>query len=213
MWKRKRSEWEQGGDTGETGEEGEVFKSSKMVQRSPVRGKKEDVEVIGEMIRKMGESLSEEIRGIKEQGVGTKKEMEELREELKEGEKRWREERERIWGRLGELGKKVKELEEGGQEGRRLESRVEELEKERKGEGEEGMNQRLKEMEWKMEKRLREERRNNIVIKGVVVRENPKRSVEEIIERIGAKVEIGEVYKVGKEREGRGRHGDCEAKG
>jgi len=50
-----------------------------------------------------------------------------------------------------------------------------------------------------MERKERQERRRNVIVRGIEVREGKRReTVEEVLERIGAKVKIEEVKKIGK---------------
>ncbi|XP_011702471.1 PREDICTED: trichohyalin-like [Wasmannia auropunctata] len=64
------------------------------------------------------------------------------------------------------------------------------------------MEERLRGMERKLEIKEREERRKNIVIKGLEVKEEKRReAVEELMKRMGVEVEIREVKKMREERE------------
>ncbi|KAL6419615.1 hypothetical protein ACFW04_013703 [Cataglyphis niger] len=66
------------------------------------------------------------------------------------------------------------------------------------GEGSEAMGNRLNEMENRMERREREERRRNVLIKGMEIKEGRRRgAVEELFDSIGIKAEIEEVRKIG----------------
>jgi len=68
------------------------------------------------------------------------------------------------------------------------------------------MMEKIKWIEKSMESREREKRRRNIIIKGMEAKEGKRReAVEEILEVIGAKVEIKEVRRIGEITEkGRG---------
>ncbi|XP_011864665.1 PREDICTED: uncharacterized protein LOC105560291 [Vollenhovia emeryi] len=58
------------------------------------------------------------------------------------------------------------------------------------------------EMEKRMENKEREEKRRNVVMRGVEVREGKRReAVEEVMKIIGAKAEIKEVRRIGERRE------------
>lgn len=62
--------------------------------------------------------------------------------------------------------------------------------------------ERLKEIERKIEWRDREERKRNVIIKGVEIKEGKRReAVEKVLEIIKARVEVREVKRVG-DREG-----------
>lgn len=76
--------------------------------------------------------------------------------------------------------------------------------KEGKGGGRKIVEDRLMEIERKMEMREREERRKNIIIKGVKVKNGRRReAVEEVLKRTGAKADMEEAKKLGGE-EGKG---------
>ncbi|KAL6421075.1 hypothetical protein ACFW04_013599 [Cataglyphis niger] len=97
-----------------------------------------------------------------------------------------------------ELKRHVKELEEkmerlgNGDIGEREENRVV-----NRGESK-AIRNRLKEMENRMERREREERRRNVLIKGVEVKKGRRRvAVEELFDNIGVKAEIEEMRKIG----------------
>lgn len=61
----------------------------------------------------------------------------------------------------------------------------------------------VKEMDWKWEKREREERKRNVLIRRMEVREEGRREVvEELMKAIEVKVELVEVKRLGGEREG-----------
>jgi len=65
--------------------------------------------------------------------------------------------------------------------------------------GEETVAERVNEIERRMERKERRERRRNVIVRGIEVREGKRReAVEEIFERIGARVKIEEVKKLGK---------------
>ena len=73
----------------------------------------------------------------------------------------------------------------------------------------EGFEGRIRGMERKMEMKEREERRKNVIIKDLRVEAGRRReAVEELLEGIGAKVEIQEVRRI-KENIGRGTEMVC----
>ncbi|KAL6417092.1 hypothetical protein ACFW04_012988 [Cataglyphis niger] len=101
-------------------------------------------------------------------------------------------------GREGRVNKRIKGLEEkmerlgngdtGKREGNMVNGR----------EGSEAIRNKLNEMENRMERREREERRKNVLIKRVEVKEGRRRvAVEELFDSIGIKAEIEEVRKIG----------------
>ncbi|KAL6421060.1 hypothetical protein ACFW04_013584 [Cataglyphis niger] len=141
-------------------------------------------------IRKMKEEVKEEIR---EQGVRVSEEIEKVRKELRESEKKWKEEREELKNHIKELDGRLGKIENryiGEGKGNRAVSRG-------------VIGNRLKEMESNMERREREERRRNVLIKGMEVKEGRRRTaVEELFGSIGVKAEIEEVRKIGGDVEG-----------
>jgi len=214
--KRRREEEREGAE----GEEGEAVNKSKKEQRSSNRkrqceagGEKTDrveerregwrergeaeegvmgwrEEMMG-MMKKMMEGM-EGIKELKEQGNCMKEEIEGLRRDMREKEERWRKEREELRESIRGLEQRMKvmELEMG------------------KGRGQEGMEvvgkkgeevaERVKEIEWRLERKERQERRKNIIIRGLEVKEGKRREkVEEVMERIGARVKVEEVRKLG----------------
>ncbi|KAL6417641.1 hypothetical protein ACFW04_012599 [Cataglyphis niger] len=101
-------------------------------------------------------------------------------------------------GREGRVNRRIKGLEEkmerlgngdtGKREGNMVNGR----------EGSEAIRNKLNEIENRMERREREERRRNVLIKGVEVKEGRRRvAVEELFDSIGIKAEIEEVRKIG----------------
>lgn len=86
-----------------------------------------------------------------------------------------------------ELEKRVKNLEVG--RGTKLGG---------EGEGVELMMERIRAMEWKIERKEREERKKNIVIKGLKVMEGKMR--EEVMEKMGMEVKIREIRRIGKKK-------------
>ncbi|KAL6418196.1 hypothetical protein ACFW04_012285 [Cataglyphis niger] len=128
--------------------------------------------------------MKQEVKeGIRER---VSKEMEKVRKEFRESEKRWMEEREELKRRIKGLKGKIKRLGNGDigeREGNRTVNR---------GESEAIGREWLKEMESRME------RRRNVLIKGVEIKEGRRRvAVEELFDSIGVKAEIEEVRKIG----------------
>ncbi|CAL1672140.1 unnamed protein product [Lasius platythorax] len=209
MLNRKR---EQSGE-GRGGED--IFKSSKKTPRSPEKGRmesegelweilggwKEEIEDVAKEMRGM-KGWREEIRmmkeevkeGIKEQGRLMREEIEKLRKEFREGERKWREEKEEMRNYIKGLEGKLEKLE------RDSKGALEEF-KVKGGDGE--MENRLVVIEKRMEKREREERKKNVLIKGVEVKEGKRReAIEEVFNCMGIKAEFEEIKKVGGETEG-----------
>jgi len=193
----------------------EIFKKSRLTSRSPEKRKNVDEGGVEEMMRmwrgEMGE-LMEEIRGmrgwreelkqmkeelkegIREQGGWMKEEMETLRRDLREREMKWKEEKEELRKSIMELEMKVKALEiEGEGKGKRSEADNSE------GKGGGRVEKRIWRMERKLEMKEREERRRNIVIKGLEVKEGKRREVvEKVLGVMGVNTEIEGIWRVGK---------------
>jgi len=131
-------------------------------------------------------------KGDKKQGKCVKEEIEGLRRDIGEKEKRWREEREGLRESIRGLEERMKTMEERKKEGQ--------MEKVVEGRNEEKVViERVKEIEKRLERKERQERRRNVIIKGMEVKEGKRReAVEEVFERIGARVRIEEVKKLGK---------------
>lgn len=95
MWKRKKEELERSG-----GGEEEIFKRSKLVERSPVKELREGRERIDEWMKEMGnkfERMVEEFReGFKSQERRMNEMMEEMRREFGDQMREWGKEREEI---------------------------------------------------------------------------------------------------------------------
>lgn len=97
-----------------------------------------------------------------------------------------------------------------------LEKKIGELERKEESKevgrkiGEEVMKKRIddkiKEIEWKLEKRERKERRRNIIIKGLEEREGKRMEVvERLLRDIGVSVKIKELKKIRGDKEKKGR--------
>lgn len=68
--------------------------------------------------------------------------------------------------------------------------------------GEGSVERRIREVKRKIEMKEREGKRRNILIRGMKVREGRRKEmVEETMERIGAKVSVEEVRKIGEDKE------------
>ncbi|XP_024890196.1 golgin subfamily A member 6-like protein 22 [Temnothorax curvispinosus] len=193
IWKRKRDDLDKSGG----GEEKEiVFKRSNMTTRSPK--KKAETKVGEKEIREIINKNGEEGRGNMEaeellRKILRKMEKQEgLKEELRRSEAIWRKQREA-------LEEKVKKLEEKVEERiKRVEEKIRERKGKEKGEIGNGnkMRERMKELERRLERKEKEERRRNIVIRGLEVKEGGRRQEAEKLEGIGAKVKAIEVKRI-----------------
>ncbi|XP_077277353.1 uncharacterized protein LOC143905674 [Temnothorax americanus] len=195
LWKRKREEMDRSG-----GEEKEkIFKRSNMTARSPKKDSEIGVKELGKRMGEMMEefrAVREELReGFREQGRKMRKEIEDLRREFREREKRWKEEREETNKQKEKMEERIRKLEE------KMEERKEgKREEEGNGRGEVG--EKMRELERRLERKEKEERRRNIVIRGLEVKEGGrKENAEKLLEGIGAKVKAIEVKKIGGDAE------------
>ncbi|XP_043275446.1 trichohyalin-like [Venturia canescens] len=187
---RKKREREEGMARGEDGGKVEAFKRSRKVVRSPEREEGEADEIVrrvGEMMKKL---LKQELRqecGRIESKVD--RWAEEVRNEHDEMRRQWGEEREMFKKKIEELERKVEVLEKERGEG---------------GEGGERIGRRVWEVEKELERREREERRNNIVVRGVNVAEGVEweREIEKIWERLGVEGGRKEMRRIGRVDEG-----------
>jgi len=209
LWKRKREEGE---------EEKEVFIKSRKTLRSPEGGKEdgrgeeerrkreEEKGILnwkGEMEKMMKVVVEtcmgkwgEELKKVREEVREGREETREVLKELKEREERWKEDREEVRRQMKELEVRIEKLEVGRE--------VEGEEKKGKGEGGE-IERRMKEIERRMEMKEREERRKNLVIRGLEVREGKRReAAEELLKEIGVEMKIKEIWRITAEKE-RGR--------
>lgn len=66
------------------------------------------------------------------------------------------------------------------------------------GEGKENLEERMKEMEAKVERQEKEKRRRNLIIKKVEIQGTIKETVERIFERIGVQAKVEEAREVGR---------------
>ncbi|XP_066590571.1 trichohyalin-like [Prorops nasuta] len=194
MMKGKRKEREE--DEGEKEGEGWVFQKSAKVVRTPER--KEE----GMMERVMGmlEEIKGKMDGLERGEREIIKRMEGIKEEIERDRKEWRGEMEKLKGRLEQVERKEKEREERKEEGRGKKEAA----------GYEGIEKRLRRLEWERERKERERRRNNVVIWGmerIGGDENEVlEEVEKIMRMIGVEDGVQEVRKIEGGREG-GRKG------
>ncbi|XP_043288460.1 golgin subfamily A member 6-like protein 22 [Venturia canescens] len=187
---RKKREREEGMARGEDGGEVEAFKRSRKLARSPEREEGEADEIVRRVGEMMKELLKQELRqecGRIESKVD--RWAEEVRKEHDEMRRQWGEEREMFKKKIEELERKVEVLEKERGEG---------------GEGGERIGRRVWEVEKELERREREERRNNIVVRGVNVAEGVEweREIEKIWERLGVDGGRKEMRRIGRVDEG-----------
>ncbi|KAL6419185.1 hypothetical protein ACFW04_014058 [Cataglyphis niger] len=131
--------------------------------------------------------MKEEVKeGFRKQGVRVSEEIEKVRNKFRESEKRWKEERDKLKSRIEELEGKMEKTEnrdiEEGERSRTISRGVNE-----------GIGNKIKE----------EERRKNVMIKGVMVKKGRRRvAIKELSDSIRVKAEIVEVRKIGGGGEG-----------
>jgi len=186
----------------EKGEEEEewAFRSGKKVQKSPQKvimmesgkwgerigwnGIKEDwKKEMKEVLREVKDELMVELKG---QGRKIREELEKLKEQLREKEEK---EKINLDGRIGELERRMDELKVG--DDRKI----------RKGEGiGKEMEIRIKEMERRLERKEREERRKNVIIKGIKGGKG-RNEIEKEVEGLLRDVEIEGEWEGIKDRE------------
>jgi len=209
LWKRKREEMERGEDRKE--EEEWAFRSGKKVQRSPQKvsmmelgkgeerigwdGIKEDwKKEMRDVLREVKNELMEEMRG---QGREIREELEKLKRQLKEKEEKWEKEKINMEGRIEEVERRMDEWKIG--EERKI----------REGIGKEGeMEIRIREMERRVERKEREERRKNVIMKGIKGGkgiDEIEKEVEGLLRDVGIEVELEGIKVIGEGRKGETR--------
>lgn len=132
---------------------------------------------------------------------------EEMKKQLMDLKEKWEEERSKMKRKMEAMEKRLECLVDKwrrGEEGEKEPLRVEEREEGQRGTGE--VTKKLRDLEVKLDKREREERRNNVIIKGLMIGE---REVKEVVETLWREMEVkGEFRGVkrvgGLDREGRG---------
>lgn len=164
------------------------------------RGTKEKLDEIAKDMEKSRRREEERDRNYKE----VKKEIKNI---CKDWESRWKREEEEVKKKLKILEVRQKEGENGVRKKvREVVRRVERLELRREdkdGEsmacgGERKMEGRMKELERKLEAQERNKRRNNIVIRGLKIKdEKGKEEIEKLLKEIEANVEVKEVKGIG----------------
>lgn len=214
LWKRKREALGEGG-----GEEQWMFKAGKKVQRSPQespKGRHEREEGSERREERGGEEWREELRKVgREMNEGFKSAVEEMKEIMKGMKKALLGEIEGMRKEIGGLKKEMREKqEEWRKEKEGLEERVKGMEErmgsmgEWKKKGEDGMEERVRRMERRMEQKERQERRNNVLIRGLRRRDEKgrKEEVEELLKELGVESGTEEIKEI-RARKGEGSGG------
>jgi len=213
LWKRKREVAEGLEKVGNRveGEREQTFKRSKKTPRSPtaqeeVGGEREGFTIMEEMKEWM-ESCSRNWERMEESLREIARELEGMRKR----EEKWREDRDKMEKRIEELEKKWErglKMEDGGEGLKDIEERVNKLEGRGRGDeggGEKDLEERVKKVERMWDRRERQERRRNVVVKGYKVDGRGMNiQIKEIFEKIRAEVEIDDirVVKTGREEWG-----------
>ncbi|XP_046142174.1 golgin subfamily A member 6-like protein 6 [Osmia bicornis bicornis] len=149
------------------------------------------------------ERVEENIRDLRKE---VREDIEKLKEEALRREHRWAEQKREMEGKIEILIKKIEEIEKKEERATRwseIEEKMrktvqEEVEKRKEETGGGKVGEKLSELEKKWERKEREERRNNIIIRGMKVRkEEMKEKAEEIVRLTGVKDAIEEVKEVG----------------
>ncbi|XP_046145528.1 uncharacterized protein PF11_0207-like [Osmia bicornis bicornis] len=200
-----------------------MFRGSSLVERSPEKKKERTEEGggLGElkrMIRELAEDLCKKIdastksqgKEIREEIAGVKKEIEKaignLKEEIKKREDKWKVQKRELVEKMELLKKKVEELERGEKEKdkwSKLEEKIQRMEqgsreKKKMENEEEAIKEKLKDLESKWERKEKEEKRRNIIIRELKAkREETREKAEEIMEAIGVRDAIVEVKALG----------------
>jgi len=177
--------------------EGEIFKKSSKVKRSPERQVEGGLEEVLREVRDGFREIKNEIREMRESREEIREWMEEMRRKVDSLEKRVEKIEER-WG-----GKKKDEESEERGRGEEMEQMKIRGKRETKE-----LEERMRRLELEGEKRKREERRRNIIIKGVRVKEEGmeglRKEIEEIVEATGAKVRVEGMRRIGNKDKGGG---------
>ncbi|CAL1672975.1 unnamed protein product [Lasius platythorax] len=203
MLKRKRE------DSGERkeGEKDRIFRDNKKTPRSPIEERGGEGYEIREMMSKWREEMAEmmvelkgmrgmredykilmeEIKIVREQGKRVMEELDNMRREFRESERKWKEEKEELRKGMKDLEKRVEGNKPDG------------------GRGLEGTERRIREMERKLETKEREERRKNIIIRGLEVKEGKRKEAVEELMGVMMKVNVKNVKRLGGKG---GRRGD-----
>lgn len=197
--KRKREGREKEEEEEADGGEGIIFGRSKITPWSPGKEKGGERGEEREAVKEEREKgVWEEVKFLKERVERQEKEMEYMKiemEQFKTREEEWRKEKKEWKEKMEEMERRERAAEGGVEgDGRRRGWEVVEMEKKMRG------------IERKIERREKEERGRNVVMRGVRQRKGDLRwGVEQVLKEIGAAVEVQEVRKV---RSGREEGGD-----
>lgn len=139
-----------------------------------MREMKEGFERMAERTERAVEEVRREFR---EQGRGLNEKMEEMRREFREQQKEWRKERGELRREIEEIKERIGKLEEGERkEGNLRQSRI----------GGNKIMNKVSELDRRLDIRERQERRRNVVIRDVEVKEGKRRkAVKEILSNEG----------------------------
>ncbi|XP_036143369.1 golgin subfamily A member 6-like protein 7 [Monomorium pharaonis] len=165
------------------------MRGSKRVARSPAgedgeewdRKLRDWKEEIVSSLKMVKLEMKEELKEImEEQGRKLREEINALKKEIndfKEREYRWERERKELVVEQEELKRKIEKIEVGGDN---------------------AVGKKVKEIERRLEMKEREDRRKNLLIKGVEVKEGSrKEAVEKVFREIGAEVTVKGVRRIG----------------
>ena len=214
LWKRKRENEEQS-----HGEERgiEAFQKSRNVGRSPEE--KREGGDIERLIMEMRAEMRNDLKEVKDQGREAREERAVIRMKMEEWEEKWRREKKEWADRLERVEKRLEEVEREEEKIKEMEERLKNLEMRRKkddgvGEGRRGEGEgkgtgreewvtRVQGVERKLEMKEREERRKNIIIKGVGREGTAMRRAREVLDIVGIQGKIKGVRDLGGRGQGR----------
>ncbi|XP_039307243.1 RNA-binding protein 25-like [Solenopsis invicta] len=187
----KRGEKRKGEQGEETRvEEGEIFKRSNMVKRSPVRQEEGGLKEILREVREGFKEMKSELRELRDSREEMREWMEEMRKRVDNLERR-------VEGI--EKGRGRAEKVTGGREKDKGEE-IEQMQIRGKSETKE-LEERMRRLELERERGEREKRKRNIIIKGVRVKEEGKeelkREIEKIVEATGVVARVEGVRRIG----------------
>ena len=212
MWKRKRDKEEEKQVEEREGEE--AFLKSRKVQRSPEEKREVEGGGLERLLREMREEVRKDLKEVKQQGREVKEDLGKLRGKMEEWEEKWRKEKEKMGNRMKKMEKRLEEVEREKEKINEIEERLRHMElgKEREEEnggkgrrgdrmdkrtGGEEWETRVKEMERKIEMKEREQKRKNIIIKGVGREGTEMEWAKAVLEVMGVQGRIERVKELG----------------
>ncbi|XP_011641496.1 vicilin-like seed storage protein At2g18540 [Pogonomyrmex barbatus] len=136
-------------------------------------------------------------------------EVEKIKNELRIREEKWRKKKEEMKERIERIEKKLKRMkieskvEEENKVGKRIRESAEVVEGKRNMEIDE-WKERVRKLERRWETKEREDRRRNILIRGLKKREREKKIIEELLWKIEREVEMKEIRKIERGRREKG---------